>query len=215
MPGVRRLLPALVLLACEPVRPAAAPVLVAGDPNADEDVAFVRSEKLEEDVQELVVRAYDADVAFRFEVRLSRPLDPITRERFAERGVELLEELPSGVVARAKVGRLGVLTGDERVRSVACSLPAPPEGPPPADDVWRRKLSAEVRIVAGAASSCWFPVLLRYGVEPEAAERAFLEEHGALVVAWDRDRTTAWVPVRLLTSIAAREAVLSVDTIRR
>lgn len=214
--GVRRALPVLLfVVGCEPSRPAAAPTLVAGDPAGEEDVAFVRSEKLAEDVQELVVRAYEAEVPFVFEVRVARPLDAVTRTRFAERGVELLEDLPSGHVARARVGRLGVLTGDERVRAVTCAPPPPPEGPLPADEVLRRKLSPEVRVVVGAASACWFEVRVRWATEPDEAERAFLEAHGARIVAWDREATVAWVPVRLLPHVAGREAALSIETHRR
>ncbi len=209
--------------ACEPARPPAAPLPVAREVQEEEDASFLRSEKLDEDVQELVVRAFGSDVPFTFEVRVAQPLDPITRERFAERGVEV-EPDPEGSApapraprvhrVRTKVGALGLVTGDERVRAVVCAPPALPEGELPPEEAWRSKLERDVRTVVGARSACWFEVTIRFGHEPPPEERAFYEAHGARIEAWSADDAIAWVPVRFLPWIAMRDVVSFVEVTR-
>jgi hypothetical protein len=226
----RAALAALAALACDPAGPssprAPAPAVV-GEPGRDEDLSFVRSDKLAEDVQELVVRAYGAEVSFTFDVQTRAPLDRITRERFAERGVEVVLDTPTGHMVQARVAALGMVAGDARVQRIQCAAPQP-EGPPPADERWRRKVAREVRIVVAAKSACWFEVALHYGDdparEPPAEERAFLEAHGARIVLWTggaasveakgEGHAVAWVPVALLPHLAARDAVSAVEARR-
>ncbi len=217
LPGLAPFLLPLATAACEPPRPPAVPAPAAAT-EGEEDVAFLRSEKLDEDVQELVVRAFGADVVFTFDVSARAPLDAITRARFRERGVSIEggDEADRSRLYRveAKASALGVLTGDERVRAVRCAPPPLPNGPLPDEDAWRKKLERDVRTIVGAKSTCWFEVTIRFGKEPPAGERAYFEEHGVVVLGWSADDAIAWVPVGFLPWVALRSSVAFVEVRR-
>lgn len=212
--GAALLVALLLGAACErprPVVPAA-----SAPPEVEEDSSFLQSEKLDEDVQELVVRAFGADAAFPFEVTARAPLDAITRARFRERGVAIEEGDDAERTYRvtAKASALGVLTGDERVRSVRCAPPPLPDGVLPPEEVWRGKLERDVRTIVAAKSTCWFEVTIRFGKEPPEGERAYFEEHGVIVLGWNADDAMGWVPVGLLPWLAMRESVAFVEVRR-
>lgn len=228
MTGVTRA-SALILVAaccaCEPARPPASPATppAVAEAAEEEDASFLRSEKLDDDVQELVVRAFGSDVPFTFEARVSAPLDRITRARFAERGVTVHEDDPPREETRgprvhtvtAPVGALGLLTGDERVRAVRCTPPPLPEEPPPPEDTWRSKVERDLRIVLGARSACWFEVTIRFGEEPPPDAKRTFEAHGGRFASFGADEATGWVPVLYVPYVAPLPWVSFVEVKRR
>lgn len=150
------------------------------------DTTWITSAKLDEDVQELVLRAYEEDVAFPFRVR---------------RGGE-------ETVVRLKAPMLGSVVGDPAVESVRCETASPE---PPPDDAWREKVDPDVRTVAATKGTCFTAVTIAFARDATPEDRTKLEALGFLVKGFDGRGAIGWAPVRSIATIAALELVAHVQ----
>ena len=179
----RTVLPLLASLAgCPEAAPPAQPPAARAEP----DTSWIRSDKLDADVQEMVLRAYDADLAFPFRVR--------TRD----------EE----TIVRLRPSDLGGVVRDANVVAVRC---APPATEQPPDDAWRAKVDPDVRTVHGAQSACWTAVALRFAHDPSPDEWQGAVDAGVVAHARDARSALVWAPVRAIPRIAAMAFVERIE----
>lgn len=181
----RRLALVLVLLASGCPEPASSPA------RPQPVAAWTRSEKLDADLQEHVLRTYDVDLAFAFHVR-----------RTGEDGG--IDE----TTVHARANELEPLVRDPRVVAIRC---APPPTAQIADAAWREKVDPDVRTVYAAHGACWTPVILSFGPEPTEDEWREVEELGVVVHARDARSAIVWVPVRAVPRVAAVAFVARIE----
>jgi hypothetical protein len=155
------------------------------------DTSWIKSDKLDADLQELVLRAYDSELAFPFRVRT----------RGADGNVE-------EVVTRVRPAEVGGFVRDERVVAVRCATPPTEQI---SDDQWRAKVDPDVRTVLGAQSSCWTAVTIVFEHEPSPDEWHAAEETGIVVQGRDGRAALAWAPVRGIPRIAAMAFVAKIE----
>jgi hypothetical protein len=171
--------------------PEAAPPAEPTPARVRPDTSWIKSEKLDADLQELVLRAYDSDLAFPFRVRL-RDADGEVAEH----------------VARVRPADVSGFVHDERVIAVRCATPPTEQIP---DDQWRAKVDPEVRTVHGAQSSCWTAVTMVFEREPTSDEWRAAEDAGIVVHARDGRSALLWAPVRGIPRIAAMAFVAKIE----
>lgn len=164
----------------------------------DPDMTWIRSDKLDADAQEMVVRALDDDLVFPFEI--AGELDEPARGRIARGGVQLDEPSSAAVVVRARPAQLRAVVQEPLVRSVRCAARA---FDAPADEAWREKVDVNVRTIVGAGSTCWASVTLRFSTAASEIERRELEQLGVIVFAFDAKTALIWAPVRGIPHLAA------------
>lgn len=155
------------------------------------DTSWIKSEKLDADLQELVLRAYDSELAFPFRVRM----------RAEDGGVE-------ETIARVRPADVSGFVRDERVVAVRCATPATEQVP---DEQWRAKVDPEVRTVHGAQSACWTAVTLLFEREPTPDEWHAAEDAGIVVHARDGRSALLWAPVRGIPRLAAMTFVSKIE----
>jgi hypothetical protein len=177
----------LAVAGCPEAAPPAEPTSARVHP----DTSWIKSEKLDPDLQELVLRAYDSELAFPFRVRL-RTSDGAMEE----------------TVARVRPADVSGFVRDERVVAVRCATPPTEQVP---DEQWRPKVDPDVRTVLGAQSSCWTAVTLVFEREPAADEWHAAEETGVVVHARDGRSALLWAPVRGIPRLAAMAFVSKVE----
>jgi hypothetical protein len=178
---------AMALAGCPEAPPPAEPTPARVPP----DTSWIKSEKLDPDLQELVLRAYDSDLAFPFRVRMR-----------GDDG-QLAEN-----IARVRPADVSGFVHDERVIAVRCATPATEQIP---DDQWRAKVDPEVRTVHGAQSSCWTAVTIVFEREPTPDEWRAAEEAGIVVHARDGRSALLWIPVRGIPRIAVMAFVAKIE----
>lgn len=178
---------ATVLAGC----PEAAPPVEPTTARVQPDTSWIKSEKLDADLQELVLRAYDSDLAFPFRVRA----------RAEDGGIE-------ETVARVRPADVSGFVLDERVVSVRCATPPTEQI---ADDQWRAKVDPDVRAVHGAQSSCWTAVSLVFDREPTSDEWHAAEESGIVVHGRDGRGALLWAPVRGIPRLASMPFVAKIE----
>lgn len=184
----RFVLPLLASLAgCPEAAPSPQPPPARTEP----DTTWIRSDKLDPDVQEMVLRAYEADLAFPFRVR-TRGEDGGTVE----------------AIARLRPSDLGGVVRDDRVVAVRC---APPATEQVQGEEWRAKVDPDVRTVLGAQSACWTAVALRFEHEPSEGEWRAAEDAGLVVHARDARSALVWAPVRAIPRIAAMPFIARIE----
>lgn len=170
------------LAGCPEAPPAREPAVVRAEP----DTSWIKSDKLDPDVQEMVLRAYDVDLAFPFRVR---------------RGHE-------ETIVRLRPSELAGVVRDPDVAAVRCA-PPPTEQVP--DDAWRAKVDPDVRTVLGAQSACWTAIAIRFERDPSAEEWQAALDAGVVVHARDARSALAWAPVRTVPKIAAMPFVARIE----
>ena len=178
---------AFVLAGC----PDAAPPVEPTPARVQPDTSWIRSDKLDADLQELVLRAYDSDLAFPFRVRV-RTDDGHVEEK----------------VARVRPADVSGFVRDDRVVAVRCATPPTEQVP---DDQWRAKVDPDVRTVHGAQSACWTAVTLLFDREPTSEEWHAAEEMGIVVFARDGRSALLWAPVRGVPRLAAMAFVSKIE----
>ena len=170
------------------------------------EIAWIRSEKLDLDLQEFVLRAHDQDLVFPFRVKLAAPLEQAEIDRLAARGI-VFEGEGTDLVALAQPRQVEAFVDSEKVTSASC---ATPDVAAPTSDEWREKVDPDVRIVYAANSSCWFGVRLGFGTVVTTAVREALEQLGARIDTFDGRSSVAFVPVRAIPAIAGLEYVSAI-----
>ena len=171
--------------------PEAAPPIEPAPARVQPDTSWIKSDKLDPDIQELILRAYDSELPFPFRVRM----------RGEDGGIE-------ENVARVRPAEVGGLVRDDRVIALRCATPPTPQIP---DDRWRVKVDPDVRTVHAAQSSCWTPVTLVFECEPTPDEWRAAEETGIVVHARDGRSALLWAPVRGIPRIAAMAFVSKIE----
>lgn len=171
----------------EAAPPAAEPTAARVQP----DTSWIKSDKLDPDLQELVLRAYDSELAFPFRVR-TRGEDGSIEE----------------TVARVRPADVSGFVRDERVVAVRCATPPTEQVP---DDQWRAKVDTDVRTVLGAQSSCWTAVTILFEREPTGEEWHAAEEAGIVVQGRDGRSALLWAPVRGIPRLAAMPFVSKIE----
>jgi hypothetical protein len=182
---------AFALAGCPESEPPVSPTPARVQP----DTSWIKSEKLDPDLQELVLRAYDSDLAFPFRVRA----------RGEDGGID-------ETVARVRPADVGGFVRDERVVAVRCATPPTEQVP---DDQWRAKVDPEVRTVLGAQSACWTAVTILFEREPTADEWRAAEEAGIVVHGRDGHSALLWAPVRGIPRLAAMTFVSKIEPYAR
>jgi len=155
-------------------------------PHLEPTTAWIVDPKVDGDVQELLVRAYDEELAFPFRVT--------TRE--------------GEMVVVKKPAELAALVADPSVLGIACAAASPAA---PGDDAWRERVDPELRTIFAANSACFASVSLRFAREATAEDKVTLEGLGLVLKAFDARTAIAWVPVRALPALGAFELVAHVD----
>jgi hypothetical protein len=178
---------AVAVTGCPEAAPPAEPTPARVQP----DTSWIKSEKLDPDLQELVLRAYDSELAFPFRVR-TRGDDGRVEE----------------IVARVRPADVSGFVRDERVVAVRCATPPTEQAP---DDEWRAKVDPDVRTVLGAQSSCWTAVTILFDREPTADEWRAAEDAGVVVHARDGRSALLWAPVRGIPRLAAMAFVSKIE----
>jgi hypothetical protein len=173
----------------------AEPLAARTQPRSEPDTSWIGSDKLDADLQELVLRAWEADLRFPFRVRT----------RADDGGV-------AETVERVRPSEIETFVRDDRVVAVRC---APPTLEPVSDESWRAKVDPDVRTVLGARSACWTAVALRFEREPSDAEWALAEQTGIVVHARDARTALVWAPVRAIPGIAKMTFIASIEPSRR
>ena len=159
------------------------------------DTSWIGSNKLDGDLKELVLRAWDADLAFPFRVRM-RPSDGGVAES----------------TVRVRPREIEELVRDGRVLSVRC---APPAAAPAHGEAWRTKVDPDVRTVVGAQSACWAAVTLRFEREPTDDEWQSVEDTGVVIHARDARTALVWAPVRAIPPIASLSFIGKIERFER
>lgn len=185
--GVRRCALLILLTGCPEAAPPAEPTPARVQP----DTSWIKSDKLDPDLQELVLRAYDTELAFPFRVRM----------RSDDGGLD-------ETVLRVRPADVSGFVRDERVVAVRCATPPTEQVP---DEQWRAKVDPDVRTVHGAQSSCWTPLTIRFEREPSLEEWRAAEEGGILVHARDGRSAILWAPVRGIPRLAAMAFVAKIE----
>lgn len=178
---------AAVLSGC----PEAAPPVEPTPARVPPDTSWIKSDKLDPDLQELVLRAYDSELAFPFRVRM----------RASDGSIE-------EAVARVRPADVSGFVRDERVVAVRCATPPTEQVP---DDRWRAKVDPEVRTVLGAQSACWTAVTILFEREPTPDEWRAAEEAGIVVHGRDGRSALLWAPVRGIPRLAAMAFVSKIE----
>ena len=155
---------------------------------ADPDTTWIKSEKLDADVQEMILRAYDLDLAFPFRIR--------TRASADER------------IERSRPADLVAFIRDDDVVSIRC---APPATEAVSSDAWRSKVDDDVRTIHGAQSACWTGITIRFTREPSSEEWTHAVGMGLVVYARDARTSLVWAPVRAIPRLASLEFVDRID----
>lgn len=155
------------------------------------DTSWIRSDKLDPDLQELVLRAYDSEVAFPFRVR----------RRDDDGGLE-------ETVARVRPADVSAFVRDERVVAVRCATPPTLHVD---DEQWRPKVDADVRTIIGAQSSCFTAIAMQFEHEPSPEEWRAAEDAGVIVHARDGRSALVWAPVRGIPRLAAMPFVSKIE----
>lgn len=171
--------------------PEAAPPVEPTPQRVQPDTSWIKSDKLDPDLQELVLRAYDSDLAFPFRVR-SRAEDGHIEES----------------VARVRPADVSGFVRDERVVAVRCATPPTEQVP---DDQWRSKVDPDVRTIHGAQSACWTAVTMLFEREPTPDEWHAAEEAGIVVHARDGRSALLWAPVRGIPRLATMAFVSKIE----
>jgi hypothetical protein len=177
----------LVQTGCPETPPPAEPAPQRVQP----DTSWIHSSRLDVDLKEFILRAYDSDLAFPFRVRVSG-----TSEEIEE------------TVERVRPAELRRFARDEHVVAVRCATPPTEQIP---DEQWREKVDPDVRTIHGAQSSCWTAVTVQFEREPSPEEWHAAEEAGVVVHARDGRSALLWAPVRSIPRLAAMAFVSKIE----
>lgn len=198
--------------------------------------AWIRSAKLDPDVQEFLVRSVDEDHAFPFVVTLDAAMDADLSRRLASAGIGLAEAERTPrpavtVVVRARPADLRVLEAEPHVRLVQCrgdgdardpvagtngetkeaSVGATTSAGTATGDAWRGKVDADVRTIVGAKSTCFVALAIRFSRDVDLAARATLEAASADVFAFDAKSAIVWLPIRAVPRVARLDFVGKIE----